>query len=957
MRTWITLFFCLLGLINGHSQSSSSDKKAENWIVEADSLNFIGAYQDALLLATQALNYYRKQYGKNDIRLAKAYKPMSISALRSWDIEHGIAYATRGVEILSLAEKQEIALTQQLNVLALCYYYLGNYQMASMYYDKISKLLYQKFHTYNHDQFIGTLANQGACYYQMQDFERAHELFQKSLDIILINHGLEDDRILGKYNNLGNVQLAKGNYHEALVLFKKSLAIKLKLLPAKHSFLATTCNNLGECYTKTGAFEKALHFYDRALQIYQNNGETCSAHYAESLCSIGLIYQKEKKYQRAKWQYEKALKTMQTCYQNEVPILATIYAHLANLSVELNAVPAALNYFEAALTTLAFDPENEKTYKNRNTGVRILEILENRISLFENIYQSSQQTSSLQKALVDCKNAMEIIDFLRIQYLENKAKLQLLDTYYPIFTKAINYCYQLHKSTGEEAWLREAFQFSEQSKSVVLLETLYKSNGILSTGIPDSLIEKEQNLRLGISFYEKQTYRLKVAGKKKEELTAFRNKTFDLKQSYAILMNKFEQEYPAYFQLKYRRKIVSIDNVQKELLAEKEALLEYFVGAADIFCFLITKEQIEIYKIKKDFPLGDWIEELRTNIVTYPRRLLEAKDHEAQNFAKLAFDLHHKLLAPLKLDAIDKLRIIPDGVLGYLPFEVLLTSYPPTLEKYRSYDFLLKKFALSYSFSASLLQQDLLNPTPPPQKNLIAFAPLFAADKEWSTQRAFGNLHFNTKEAQRIADLLEGEALLGREATETKFIEQARNYKIIHLATHAQTNDDENNYSYLAFSTPKDTMENELLHVKDLYNLKLNADMVVLSACETGLGKLQKGEGITSLARGFSYAGAKSIITTLWSVNDQKTADLMEQFYRNIKMGNDKAEALRQAQLNYIEQNRNEHSHPFFWAAFIPIGDMKPIVLTEHNGYLSLSIILFVSLTLLFGFQKYHARA
>ena len=132
-------------------------------------------------------------------------------------------------------------------------------------------------------------------------------------------------------------------------------------------------------------------------------------------------------------------------------------------------------------------------------------------------------------------------------------------------------------------------------------------------------------------------------------------------------------------------------------------------------------------------------------------------------------------------------------------------------------------------------------------------------------------------------------------------------------------------FAFLAFTEIPDTIENELLFIKDVYNLELNADLVVLSACQTGIGKLQRGEGIISLARAFAYAGAKSIVTTLWNVNDVKTKDLMIDFHLKLKNGADKDVALFQAQKKYLETHKGELANPYYWAPFISIGNKQGI--------------------------------
>ncbi|MCB0642408.1 MAG: CHAT domain-containing protein, partial [Phaeodactylibacter sp.] len=193
-------------------------------------------------------------------------------------------------------------------------------------------------------------------------------------------------------------------------------------------------------------------------------------------------------------------------------------------------------------------------------------------------------------------------------------------------------------------------------------------------------------------------------------------------------------------------------------------------------------------------------------------------------------------------------------------------------------------------------------------------------------------LKYNELEAKAIHDLIGGDLLLGAEATEARFREVAGDYQILHLATHAAANDTIGGYSFLAFNPIKDSIENEMLFVKDLYTMELHADLVVLSACETGIGEWQRGEGIVSLGRGFLYAGARSIVTTLWSVDDRSSSRIMEDFYKNLSLGYRKDKALQISKLNYLNQASPVKAHPFFWAAYIPVGQMEAIQLKQRKS-------------------------
>jgi len=187
-------------------------------------------------------------------------------------------------------------------------------------------------------------------------------------------------------------------------------------------------------------------------------------------------------------------------------------------------------------------------------------------------------------------------------------------------------------------------------------------------------------------------------------------------------------------------------------------------------------------------------------------------------------------------------------------------------------------------------------------------------------------LPFSGVEIASVTEVMGGEKWLGKEATKKRFIEEAGDYGIIHLSTHGFANDKISGDTYLTFNSSLQKNEFEKLFLGDIYNLPLKAYLVVLSACETGVGELQEGEGIISLARAFAYAGAKSIVTTHWNVEDEKTSQIMKGFYEGLAIEKSKDEALRDAKLKFLRTQKSLKAHPFYWGGIFNIGDKVPIV-------------------------------
>lgn len=275
-----------------------------------------------------------------------------------------------------------------------------------------------------------------------------------------------------------------------------------------------------------------------------------------------------------------------------------------------------------------------------------------------------------------------------------------------------------------------------------------------------------------------------------------------------------------------------------------------------------------------------------------------------------------KPLGQLPADLI----LVPDGYLGHLPFEALITTDVGPGE----ISYWVGQKTISYAVSATLLaEMEQSRPKKKARYTWGGFAPVFdngdapVLASPDITRSASAPLLWSEKEVISIHELMQGEVFLREGATHQTFSDRAPHYGIIHVSTHGEVNDQDARFNYLAFW---DT----LMYAADINQLpRLNAEMVVLSACNTAFGEVRQGEGIYNLARSFSYAGAASIVPTLWKVNDQTTARFMELFYQHLKQGASKAEALQQTKLQFIEAGEN----PFYWAGYIIIGDATPLEL------------------------------
>ena len=370
-------------------------------------------------------------------------------------------------------------------------------------------------------------------------------------------------------------------------------------------------------------------------------------------------------------------------------------------------------------------------------------------------------------------------------------------------------------------------------------------------------------------------------------------------------------------------------------------MVSYFIGQKTYCIFLVTPDTLLVKYLPLDFPLDDWIVQMRTSIYEYwilPGQSDNLYEQNNQTFTTISHNLYQKIIEPVEDHLPQKLLILPDDVLHFLPFDALISEPGEQQGNLENQRYLLQDYTISYDYTATEHWNTKPKGSTSKLKQVGGFAPSFKLKTDGNlATRTVENiradlmpLNYNQKEVERILSHLSGDSYFNEEASKANFIENASNYQILHLATHSKVDDQLGEDSFIAFSESvtdtSSTFNN--LYVREIYSLDLTADLVVLSACETGIGEIRRGEGVVSVSRGFSYAGAKSTVTTLWNIYDHpSTVQFMESFYQKLKTGMPKDEALRAVKLETLANPTTVS--PYFWAAFIPTGDMTPITFSE----------------------------
>lgn len=744
--------------------------------------------------------------------------------------------------------------------------------------------------------------------------------------------------------NLSNVQKLRGELQQALGGFQQALEINRRLSEGTGTFYALYA--LGSIYLDLGDLVKAREEYEEALTVGQSLEDTASSR-ARLLNNIGLVLYGQDQREMALSYFQRALALSQELKDSEG--IAAAFHNLGVAEVALGRPGEGLEALRQALVlrqggnpyswahTLrelgtAYgrlgDPKEAGRYfqESLEMGKRVGSPGQVAEILFRWALLDREQ-GRLEDALAKVKEAIGLVESVR-----NRVEIDALRTsffaskrdYYELYIDLLMHLHRLHP---QGTYQIEALAASERARARGLLDLLAEGRIELRQGITPALRQREKDVSSRLSWFVDQLPRVTQDSPASEKLS-------QVEAEMGRLESEVQEQSPQYAELRYPKPL-ELDSI-RGLLDADTALLEYFVGKEGSVLFVVTQEGLTSYNLPPVRELSGMIEKVRS-LIEHPSEL------EIGDFRREASRLYRFLVGPAAKALAGKhsLLIAPDGPLYVFPFEVLLTDEMASRGlSYPNLPYLLLQHAVSYVPSASVLKglRESAASEPPRElqgKAFVAFANPLSKDKPAGLRagavrgqtepehRSFPPLLYSEEEVKAIAKLFaddQVELYLGGSATKENvlgnpLVERARR---VHFATHGFVDEDRPERSALVL-TPS-AGQDGYLTVAEIFNMKLQADLLVLSACETGLGKEVGGEGIVGLTRAFLYAGAKSLIVSLWPVVDRPTADLMQNFYKSLDTTGSKVEALRKAKLDMI---RGGQPNPYLWAPFILSGDLR----------------------------------
>ena len=692
----------------------------------------------------------------------------------------------------------------------------------------------------------------------------------------------------------------------------------------------------------------------------------------------GALYFTAHNFEQAQKYFEEALSLMPSIYTEKNALIAQVTRYLADIAHHYKKHDLALDYINrsinAAMQSSAplvqgdelpnMDMVNDRyelLYSLISKSAIQYELYCNRPNLAEEDISIALQTSDL---------AMQLLVKLRASYRSEGARYELSELSENINHLAIQIVSKLYSLESKQEYLYALFRYIENSKSSLLLQAVQQLRAQKVSGVPEWVVEKENKLKVNIAYLSGEIYYETKQGKDldKKRLEALELELEDAEKKYPAYLEYIEKSYPDYYNMKYKQKVISCQDLQKRM-ADNDLLINYVLVDSFVHILVIDDKQVAYHYV----PMPN---RLNTSIPKYIRSL---KGDKPDDFLKYSNVLYEALIKPIR-SYIDGQNMIfmPDGVLNYIPFELLPTEeLSQSLSKgkkdysmYKKIPYLIKKGPIAYNYSSTLYLEAKEHDFSDVPEGFMGFAPDFSKVESFELTKRHQQSKYQDLllsplenaaiEVKMIGELTKGSTHIGFDAKESVFKREASKYGVLHFATHGILNHKYPLYSSLVMlSDDEGGNEDGLLHTYELYNMNINAELVALSACNTGVGAIQKGEGTMSVARGFAYAGCPNIAMTLWPVSDQATQILMENFYVNLMQGMPKAEALQKAKLKFIESGSGFICVPFFWSGLILVGtpDQLHSLQILSSGlstyaWIGIAIAVLLALVALFFFIK-----
>lgn len=903
------------------------------------------------------------------------------------------------------SHKEEAAIS--LIYMAIAKDWSGEKRESKKYADQILQFTSENIGKQN-DLYNTGLNILGAYYQDIGDYDNALDVYEEAIQ----NHKQGDEidplSLSRYYTNLGILHYSFGETANSVAALENAMrlmsssknrtkseqaAIQVNLANAylKENNLTLAKQHFSECLIEIedlkGRYDvqNKIYCYQGLAEIYMTGNKADSVRLCllqlqeirdlygdqfqldfKSYAIAGKLYAQLNEMRTADTLYDRSIRTAKLWYKDfkKNAEVAAMLLQKAQMYHQYKSIESALDIYQKALVenSSAFEAtdwqENPDYIQFLNPSYG-LQIWTGKAKVLYELYLETKNEQYLNEAIEVCELTTRLIFHIRNTYKAAQAKLFLSDQVVPFYELAILVSLEKYQITQHLENVDMAFQFAESNKAILLLESLSRNKALMASNLNSDIVDKENELNQEIAYYQKA-----IAENRQKEITPeiaqqfedWEAILFELKEQREQTLDSLNILFPRIYNQDVSSNIISGKDLKKDILSSRQALLEIFIGEQYVFVFLIHKHGIEVHKTAKIPQLKKAVIDLNEILHSPPQSQQFQADFE--KFVSSSHFIYQELFSPLLPELsqkVNSLIVVPDGFLSLIPFEILqTTNHLPQKANYGldHMQYLLEDYNIFYQYSANMLAQFAEEKSSYGELNILASAPVFhpeeyAAERNCEQSELY-NLQCNQEEIERIKSVLSSEASFTSDNSASSFMSKMHDFNILHLATHA----------CLDTENPKNTrifFSDDYLTAYDLVGVRFEPELIVLSACNTGTGKLLNGEGVFSLAREFTIAGSRSTLTSFWSIDDCSTSQIMESFYECMKNGDAKNLALRKTKLKFLETADMETAHPYYWAAFLLFGDSTPLYTTNKNWMYAL-VGLLILLGVLLVFRKWSTK-
>jgi CHAT domain-containing protein/tetratricopeptide (TPR) repeat protein len=811
---------------------------------------------------------------------------------------------------------------------------LGRYDRALEYNLKAESLISKN--DQNSLDLAAVYNNRGYIYNIMKSYDVAIEYLEKSIRIYL-NMGSGNktylDNLEQVYINISIAYQETKQYSLAISYLEKNIKLN-----SKYSFsdLSLTYLNMAKIYVKLANSKKAQEFYLKSITsfIYEHNKDYYRL--ADVYFDYGLLLSSEGKNKESLDVNKKAMAICLKNYGNKHTILSLAYKHLGDNYIIQNKYDSALYYYQKSLIAVVKDFNNPDIFANPSIDsslfdIRLLDNLKSKAKALElsadEQKDSGMNIKSITKSLETMELALQLIDRIRNNYLSEDSRIYLAENEKETYLFATHLAYRLYLTTHDHSMGYRMYGIAQKAKAAILRNEITGNELLYSTAIPDSLREKQNRLSGNIAAYNNLIIEEnRNSAPNGNKISLWKDALFEMNREKEKVTGEIEKVFPQFHDLIRKIEPVPVELIQKKLKKD-ETIIDYLLsnqysdGKRKLFVFLISNSNLDFREMELDSLF------LRNaGIIRKTANPTLLKGLARNNFLSYTGALNYmyiNLIKPVEDHFTGKkLIIIPDEEIGWVPFDEFLKYKPePEQADYEGLHYLINDYTFSYAYSSSLIFSK--NSHALTGARVLAFSPDYLNSA--STGAMLSSLKGAGVEIGSILKRFRGKSYSGEIATKANFIKVSKKPVIFHLAMHSMSDSVNSKYSYLIFDTHNLLPEEGKLYNYEISLMRIKTPMIVLSACNSGTGTLYSGEGIMSLARGFTLAGASSVIKTSWEINDEVSAAIISGFYFHLAEGKEKNEAMRLAKLDYLTKASPAFKNPYYWAAYEVLGDNVPV--------------------------------